>query len=553
EAELKLFDEAVEYAKDETMRLEKEASRVLTESNAAIFYSHFLILEDKQLLDTVKALICEGYITRFALKTTLDQLRTKFTKIESESIRERLADITDVILRIIHSVSHILQGRKCSKKNLFKDVEDGERLIIIAHELYPSQLISWPLYKMAGIICETGGMTSHVAIIAKALKIPTLMGVKNASKEIKQRDNLLLDCHASNCYVNPTDDLLATFATSLKLHKNANQKTLPEAELSQYTTDGTSVNLYANLSLVSEIPLLKQYGANGIGLYRSEFVFMVRTAQPTIKEQHLVFQKFAEECHDQNFTLRLLDIGGDKPVSYLNFENETNPLLGVRGLRFLLRNPRLFKAHIEAILLTTVETTIKILIPMVTTVDELMLCKSIISQVQERMEKRNHRKYDNYQIGVMIETPSIIWDLDKLMPLVDFISVGTNDLIQYSYAVDRNNSTAIGNFYGANPATIRFLKHIVDVTSKYPDKPLTICGEMGSDINIVPLLLGIGFRSFSMSPWLIPNIRNLVKKVSIKECEKLVDKYINLNRQDEATILINSFIKKHDLKAIDTQ
>ncbi len=547
-AELKLFDDALEYAKQETIRLEKEASKILTESDASIFYSHLLILEDKHLLDTVRAFIKEGTIVKFALKNTLLQLKKQFAQIDSESIRERLADITDVILRIVHSVNYILQDKKIERDEKCPFDIEHEKLIIIAHELYPSQLISWPLHKMAGIICETGGATSHVAIIAKALKIPTLMGAKNATKMIKQSEYLLLDCHAANCYINPSEELLKKFEAGLKAsEKKLNAQVKPQ-EAFQQTIDGTNIELLANMSLVSELPMLDMYGASGIGLYRTEFLYMVRTSHPSMKDQVNVYTRFSDACGDKPFTLRLLDVGGDKPVSYLKFEEETNPLLGVRGLRLLLRNKRLLRTHLEAILRTTLTAPVKILIPMVTTIDELLEIKEIINRVKERLEKKLGQPINNYKLGVMVETPSIVWELDKLMKHIDFVSIGSNDLIQYSFAIDRNNSVAIDKFKSLNPATIRFLKQIVDTVKKYPEKSITLCGEIAGNPLATPLLLGIGLTSLSMSPWIIPEIRSIVNAVSMQDCRDLATKFIEKETVKDAELLLNDFMATHAIK-----
>lgn len=545
-AELKLFDEAIEYAKKETIRLEQEASRVLTESDASIFYSHLLILEDKHLLDTVREYISKGTIAKFALKQTLLDLKKQFAQIESESIRERLADITDVILRVVHSVNYILQDKKNTQKANCPLVAEQDKIIIIAHELYPSQLISWPLNKMAGIICETGGATSHVAIIAKALKIPTLMGAKGATRAIKQREKLLLDCHAGNCYINPTRELLEKFSAGL----NASQKihkVVPPQDCVQTTRDGTGIDLLANMSLVSELPMMEMYGANGIGLYRTEFLYMVRTSHPSMKDQLKVFTKFAEICKGKPFTLRLLDVGGDKPVSFLNFAEETNPLLGLRGLRLLLKHERLLRTHIEAILRTTLVAPVKILIPMVSTLDELLAVKTVIDSVKQKVEKRLGVTINNYQIGIMVETPSILFELDKVMKHVDFLSIGSNDLIQYAFAIDRNNAVAIGDFKNLNPTIIRMIKHVVETVHRYPDKGITLCGELAGNTKATPLLIGMGLNSLSMSPWIIPEVRKVVKNISAQACRKLVDQFIHSETVSQAESLLNKFLEQNGL------
>jgi phosphotransferase system enzyme I (PtsP) len=541
--ELELYDKAIEYAKEETIELEREAAKLLTESNAEIFYSHLLIMDDKSVKDNVRSVIKSGTTVKFALKTVLLELKKEFNQIESESIRERLIDITDVFLRIIHNVDRVLRRRKTSpRKHALHKADD--KLIIIAHELFPSQLITWPLNKVAGIVCETGGYTSHVAIIAKALKIPTLMGVEKLTNSVKQNESLLLDCVAGNCFVKPNEKLLKKYREIIKTHEKNIDFSDFIVDQNHQTTDGVKVKLLANMSLVSEIPMLKQYGSAGIGLYRTEFLFMIRNSAPTVEDQVKVYSTFAKTCNEDNFTIRLLDIGGDKPVPYLNCVEETNPLLGIRGIRLLLKNPKLLMNHIDAILQTSFVSPVKILIPMITTIDELIMIKNIIEQRRKTLEKELDRKINDYKIGFMVETPSIIWELDKAIKHVDFISIGSNDLIQYAFAVDRNNSSAIDNFNGTNPATIKMLKTIAETVSRHPGKELTLCGEIASDPKNIPLLIGIGLQNFSMSPWLIPGIRKMVNKISKKQCQKLVTNYIKASNQEEANQLLQKFIEK---------
>ena len=545
DAELNLLDKALEHARAETIRLEKEASKILTESDASIFYSHLLLLEDKQLIDTVRGIIEEGTIVKFALKTTLLRLKKEFAQIEHESFRERLADITDVILRLVHSVNYVIQGKSTKKKFFSKDGTD--KIVIIAHELYPSQLITWPISKMAGIICETGGATSHVAILSKALRIPTLMGVKHATKQIKQNEDILLDCHSGRCYVHPTAEILKNFAPSLLEHTEKTVRDLTPVDSEQTTLDGQKVDLLANISLVSELPMLPKFGAGGVGLYRTEFLYMIRTSQPTVDDQLKIYTQIAEGIKGKPMTLRLLDVGGDKPIPYLEFEDEQNPLLGVRGIRMLLRKPSILRPHIEAILLASEVTRINILIPMISTIEEVIEVKRIISNIAAKLEKKHERPFNNYDIGVMIETPSIVWELEKIIKHVDFASIGSNDLVQYIFAIDRNNEYAGNSFTSISPATFKNLKYICDIVNK-AGKRLSICGEMASVNEAIPLLIGAGLRAFSMGPWQIPKIREFVQKLDSGQCQKLVEDFIASETQQDANDTLATFMTQHGLE-----
>lgn len=543
DGELALFERALDHAKQETIRLEQKASSLLTESDASIFYSHLLILDDIQLLDTIRDNIREGTITKFALKNTLSKLQKQFAAIDNDTIRERLSDITDVILRLIHSVSYIIQGEKQdpNELKLFDEAED--KLVVVAHELYPSQLISWPLDKISGIVCETGGPTSHVAIIARALRIPALMGVRNAVTAVRQHDQLIVDCHGENVYIRPTDAIRKRFTRALQTSSHlVNASSYEAIENNQQTSDGVTVNLQANISLISELPMLKQFGASGVGLYRTEFLYMVRTTHPSRDEQCEIYEKIAAHCEAMPLTIRLLDVGGDKPLSYIKLNAEQNPLLGNRGIRLLLSRPEMFRPHLEAILMTTWIHPLRILIPMVTQVDEVFAVKAMIDSVKAKLEKRHNKPLGPYKLGIMIETPSIVWDLEKVLKHIDFVSIGSNDLIQYTFAIDRNDDYTRGKFSGVNPITIRFLQHITDIVKKYPEKEISLCGELAGQPEAIPLLLGAGLRTLSMSPWLIPGARRMVKQLSIANCETFLAQFLKLETQDEASAALQQFI-----------
>lgn len=544
EAEKVLFESAMHLARQDTRELQKEAAKILAEADVSIFYAHLLLLEDPMLLRRIKDALAQGFTLRFALKTVADQFAMDLQTLDNELLRERLADLKDVLLRVSQAAANLKSGTATLSRR--QRLLSGSKRLVVARELLPSQLIRLPLANLAGIISEQGGTTTHVAILAKALQLPMVVGVEQAAARIRQDDDLILDCSTGTIYVRPMPDIVEKFLPAIRHHEmRRRHASLPMRPAK--TKDGVSVRLGGNISLISELPLLESYGATGIGLYRTEFMFMVRAAYPTEDEQYHVFRRIVEGCATNSVTIRVLDVGGDKALPYVDFGQEGNAFLGWRGIRFLLSNRDYFETHLRAILRATAHGNVNILLPMVADVEELLEAKAVLRSAQKSLVKAGIPVASDYHLGIMLEVPAAVWGLPAMMPHIDFVSVGTNDLIQYCFAVDRGNVKVARWFRQFHPVVLRILKDACDICHQH-GKIISICGEMAGIPAAAPLLLGAGLRYFSMNPWKIPAVKSIVNRVSVRDCEKLLRQALACTQSPEIEQLMLAFARQHQLR-----
>ncbi len=545
EAEKSLFQKALSVAREDTIELQQEASKILAEADAGIFYAHLLLLDDPTLLWRVNNALERRFKLRFALKVVIDEMEEEFRRLDNEIVRERLADMKDVVFRIYQAVEEIDNVTQRPKK--LKSLRSTKRPIVVTRELLPSQLIRLPLANLAGIVSESGGMTSHVAILARTLQIPMVVGVKGALANIRKNDDVILDCSDGSCHVRPTRQVVKHFGPALRFH--ARPKVVPAAvcELSA-TADGTPIRLGGNISLINELPLLERYGAMGVGLYRTEFMFMIRNLYPTEDEQYNVFRSVVKDGGGSSVTIRILDVGGDKPLPYVNFGREDNPALGWRGMRFLLSNPQYLAPHLRAILRTTVHGRVNILLPMVADLDELLLAKKALRQAEADLEKGGIPYSRNYRLGVMFEVPSAFWALPEMLEHIDFVSIGSNDLIQYLFAVDRGNSRVTGWFRQFHPVVLRVIAQVCELVARHPGKTVSLCGEMAGNPLGVAFLIGAGLRHLSMNPWRIPGVRQAISQLKVADCQDILSRALRCNCDAEVVVMMHEFAEAHGLE-----
>ncbi len=533
--ELQLFDKALKLAKKKTLELENRAISLISEADASIFNVHLMFLEDQAVLGEVRKRIQDrGYSMEYAIASVYSEYEQKFLQLNDQTFRDRSFDLKDVMIRIIESATMIKSVD--NKEEEFSS--DSSKLILVAKELLPSDLIRMPVDNFVGIVCEKGGVTAHVSILAKALNIPAVLGVTGVTAQARDMDEIMLDGHAGRVYLRPGVQVKNHFNDLISPQTEQDEQINPDPIR---TIDGTDIRLKANISLICEASNLKHYGAQGIGLYRTEFMYMVRDHMPAEEDQYNVFKQVLNKTTDE-VTIRVLDIGGDKPLPYIDLPQEDNPALGYRGIRLLLNRIPLFKMHLRAILRAGTNGNLRLLFPMISTLQEMLQVKNVLQEVEDELHERNIPHAESYKIGAMIEVPSILFALDALIPHVDFMSIGTNDLLQYSFATDRANE-AIGNSASSlDPAFLRIIKHIGDFFMRHPEKELTLCGEMANIIQGVPLLVGAGFRELSMPPKFIPRIARVVRQLNAKECEILLDKVLELETPEEVKREVNKFL-----------
>jgi phosphoenolpyruvate-protein phosphotransferase len=446
------------------------------------------------------------------------------------------------MLRLLEAV-HFL--RESSNEQQSFDFH-SQKMILVAKELLPSDLLRLPVEQIAGLICEKGGATSHVAILTRALEIPALLGAAGIMDQVNNFDQIILDCHAERVYINPSEKLKSNFNELLSAASEPEPKIATGACV---TSDGVRVFLRANISLICETPLLQKYGADGIGLYRTEFLFIIREYQPAEDIQYKVFSKVVAACKGE-ITLRVLDAGGDKQLNFLNMPHEENPALGVRGIRLLMSYPDIFKTHLRAILRAGVNSRLKILFPMISSVDELLAIRVLLQDVENELTKENINFSSNYQFGMMLEVPVVLTGLRHFIPHVDFFSIGTNDLQQYLFAAERGRAKESAHDC-LNPLFLETLVRVAKTLSKHPEKGLSVCGEMAGNALAAPLLLGAGIYELSMPPKLMPKIRSAIGAFSFDECKSLLKKSLRKQNAAEVTELMKAAFKSKKLDLHD--
>ncbi len=541
-AENLLFDTAVKLAKEKTVDLSKRALSMISEADASIFHAHLLFLDDKSLIDEIRREItAKSFIAEYAVKAIFLDYQRRFMKLGQQIFRDKEMDLKDVMRRIIESISELRGSGSASERH-----DDGQAgFILVAEELLPSDLIRLPTDKIAGIVCGKGGATAHVAALAKALDIPALMGVKGVSEKAVHGEDLVLDCHAEILYMRPSEAIIQHFEEML--HANGKDSALPYDVEAASTSDGVPVTIRATISLICETSLLSACGAQGVGLYRTEFFFMIRDYLPTEEEQMKIYSKILKEAKDEEVSIRLLDIGADKSLSYISMQKEDNPALGLRGVRLLLAMKEILKTQLRAILRAGHGKRIKLLFPMVAGASEITAVKEAIAEVEAELRAAGVSYAESYKFGIMLELPSVLLDLDNLIGMVDYMSIGSNDLLQYTFAVDRCNENVAELYTNLHPSFLRLLGMIGSAFAKRPEKGLAICGEMAASPIAVPLLIGAGIKDLSVAPRRIPAVKRVVRAYSSAECRSLFEEALKLSSAEAVRELIRKSLSEKGL------
>jgi phosphotransferase system enzyme I (PtsI) len=526
-AEKELYQAAVDAARKACQKTARELEQTLSESDCNIFSIHAMLLDDPTLQKTIMKKLNEGHSLNVALATALKAFTAQYRKIEDEYLRERIFDIKDVILNLKNAADNI-RGTSSAEQPRQQPLE-AKRIIVVAKELLPSQLVALPLRNVTGIVCEDGGRTSHVAILARALQKTMLVGVKGISEYVTPGDGILLDGNAGSCFLNPPFEMLRQYSESIKTtmerSKSLNSKDdVPPVDCTM--KDGERIHFGGNVALLSELPAITHYGLSAVGLYRTEFMFMIRSKLPTEEEQFNILKRLVTTANVP-VTIRLLDAGGDKQLPYLKcWDMEENPMLGWRGLRFLLSNQEIMRTQLRAILRTTAFGKVNILIPMVADLFDLMEAKRAIKAAEESLEQEGIPFSRNYKVGIMIEIPSAIRALPEMLSHIDYVSIGTNDLVQFLFAVDRGNQSVHQWYRQCHPVILRIVRDVCKMVAAYPSKFVGLCGELAGSRRAIPLLIGAGVRYFSMTPSRVPIQRENVSSWTVDECRKLLDKVL---------------------------
>ncbi|MCR4336769.1 MAG: phosphoenolpyruvate--protein phosphotransferase [Candidatus Omnitrophica bacterium] len=520
------FYTALNVTEKQLNELEKYVENKLSDDTAIIFTAQTLMLKDKDFIDTIVEKIQGGTNASYAICQTLETYIEKLANLPDYYLRERQQDVMDVGKRLLSNLLGIADSE-----------HDCQNHIVIAQDLYPSDILKLSSHGIHGLILLSGGITSHLSILARSLEIPLVIADDPRLLKLPSEIEILLDAEQGSIYINPTEDVVRSF----KNQENAKVKIEHLGDIVKEetrTADGVRVKLLANINLLSELPTAHQVKAEGVGLYRTEFPFMVRSSFPSEEEQFSIYQKLIQGMGHKEVTLRTLDIGGDKILSYYDYGKEENPFLGMRSIRFSLLHQDVFCEQLRAILRAGVGADLKIMFPMISSVDEFLEAKEIVAKCMEEL-KRDGLQYHLYpKIGMMVELPAVIEIIDELAHLADFFSIGTNDFIQYMLAVDRTNEKVAHLYLPHHPSVLRALKKVVDAASRY-HKEVTICGDMAHEEKYLPYFLGIGLRQFSLDPHVIPAIQQAIEKIHLKEAVQSTEKLLSQNRIKEINQLIS--------------
>ena len=532
--EVERLHQAINETKEDLKLIRDKTLEKMGEEHANIFEAHLLVASDPELFEQVTNMINNDHVNAdYALKTVRDNFLVIFESMDNEYMRERAHDIKDVTDRILSK----LLGLKLSDPSLI-----NEEVILIAHDLTPSETAQIDTQYVKGFVTNIGGRTSHSAIMARSLEIPAIVGTKEAMDKVQDGDFIIIDATIGEVYINPSDEKISEYESKRERYLEELKELLKLKDEPTLTKDGIQVELAANIGSPQDLSGVLQHGAEGVGLFRTEFLYMGRDTFPTEEEQYAAYKYVLETMGDKPVVIRTLDIGGDKQLPYLDLPEELNPFLGYRAIRLCLDQPELFKTQLRALLRASVHGNLRIMFPMIATLDEFIQAKELLLEAKEELTTNGIEVSDSIQVGMMVEIPSAAVLADQFAQVVDFFSIGTNDLIQYTFAADRMNEHVSYLYQPYHPSILRLVKHVIDSAHKH-GKWVGMCGEMAGDPLAVPLLLGLGLDEFSMSATSILPTRKLLRNLSKEDMTKLAAEAVEKRTMEEVINLVKQTVK----------
>lgn len=534
DAEIKKFRNALEASKIELTKIRNNAEKSLGADKAAIFDAHLLVLDDPELIQPIEDKIANEKVNApEALNEVTTQFITIFESMDNKYMRERAADIRDVSKRVL---AHLL-GVDLPNPSMI-----DESVVIIGNDLTPSDTAQLNKEFVQGFVTNIGGRTSHSAIMSRSLEIAAVVGTKSITHEVKQGDMIIVDGITGDVIVDPTEDELIAYQNKRERFFEDKKELQKLRDAETVTVDGEHAELAANIGTPDDLYGVMENGAEGIGLYRTEFLYMGRDQMPTEDEQFEAYKKVLETMKDKRVVVRTLDIGGDKELPYLNLPKEMNPFLGYRAIRLCLDQQDIFRTQLRALLRASAYGKLNIMFPMVATIKEFRDAKAILLEEKDKLTNEGQEVSDDIELGIMVEIPSTAALADVFAKEVDFFSIGTNDLIQYTMAADRMSERVSYLYQPYNPAILRLVKQVIDASHK-EGKWTGMCGEMAGDEIAIPLLLGLGLDEFSMSATSILKARRQINGLSKNEMTELANRAINCATQDEVKELVHHISK----------
>jgi len=512
------FHRAVHDTTDQLQELQTRFAQRLAESASLIFAAHLMILKDVRFISEMEKQIKSGISVSAAVKSVAKHYIDLFESSTFGHIKEKANDVKDLAGRILKNLEHRVQDFQIL-------MEDR---IVIAPELYPSDVLRLASEDIKGIVLVSGGVTSHVAIIARSLQIPLMIANQPELLQLPDGTPIIMDAESGRIHIQPSEEVIRQF-------RSQKQSLIDTQALSQdmspvtYTRDGVRVRLLANINLLSDLTLARDLKAEGVGLYRTEFPFLVRSAVLSEEEQFNIYKRIFDEMAGKEVTIRVLDIGSDKLLAYSDTTAEANPALGLRAMRFMFRHRDIFHQQLRAILRAAVEAQKpRIMFPMISSLDEFLEARKVVYTCMAELERENLSHHQKPMIGALIELPSVVEIIDALASEADFLSIGTNDFIQYMLAVDRTNAKVAEYFQPYHPAVVRSLAKIVSI-ARCRNKEISICGELAHDSNYIPFLLGIGIRALSVYPKFLPAVQKIIYKLRLSDAKLYAERLLAEN------------------------
>ena len=519
-AEIARFESALVQTRIQILEMQQKIAEAIGTKDAGIFDAHLLVVEDRTLIDEVlRKLECDHLNVEAIFHDVAAKYAETLGQIDDPYLRERALDIQDVMRRVVRN----LQGKAPKMMPL-----PGEAHILVAHNLTPSDTASMDRHRVLGIATDLGSRTSHTAIMARSLAIPATVGLHDVTEKVESGAAALLDGYTGLLIVNPSTETLAYYGKVEVRQSEVSKELAVLRERSATTRDGDHIVLSANIELPDDVTSVSANGAEGIGLYRTEFLYLDRDSLPGEEEQYQTYRRVAESVRPHPVIIRTFDLGGDKIAGGIDVSDELNPFLGWRAIRFCLEHLEVFKPQLRAILRASELGNVKLMFPMISGKAELVRALELVDECKSELASAKIPFNAEMQIGAMIEIPSAAICSESLAPEVDFFSIGTNDLIQYAIAVDRVNERIAHLYEPSHPAVLRLIKMVADAARQHKIW-FGICGEMAGDIELTPLLLGLGVDELSVSPALVPRVKSAIRNVSREECEKLVEEALLLD------------------------
>jgi phosphoenolpyruvate-protein phosphotransferase len=524
-AETARFDNACSAAAQELDQTIARVANQVGEDQAAIFRAHRLLLRDPALLGKVRAAISNRRVdARTALREALDEYTALFSQIPDEYLKERMADLRDVINRI--AVHLDISG---PQQHHF---EPNEPVILVATEILPSQALAFDRLHLAGILTEAGGTTGHAAILARSLGIPAVSGLRGILREVHTGDLVALDGREGFVHLNPGPEVESAYRKLQREYFNLRDRLIENRDQEPVSADGVRVELLANVNGPADAAMAGKVGASGVGLYRTEYLFLTHAGVPDEEEQLEAYRAVIEAAPNQSVTIRTLDLGGDKQVPYLGNPHEANPFMGWRSIRLSTAHPEFFQTQLRAILRAGLHGKASLLFPMISTLEEVQRLKRMVERTRLALVRQGVPFAEGMPLGIMLEVPAAALCIDALLEEVDFVSIGSNDLIQYVMAADRDNPKVAHLCEPFNPAVLRLLQQIIKACNER-GKPVTLCGEMAGRPRCFLPLFGMGLRRLSMSPAFVPPLKEMVRRTTQAKAREATERILQMKTAGE--------------------